>query len=141
MCIGVLSYSCAVASITSVFSSMDTAEKRFRNKLNQLEELREEYGFSHEIYIKLKKAIQRDIYSPNAFNKISFLNELPHSLKVQLSLFMHASIMKNISFFRDKSPQFLAYVGPYLKSNKVDKGEYIYCKGDPIDNSTNNCDL
>ena len=135
MCIGVCSYSFAVGSITSIFATMDTRETIFKNKLNQIEALRKEFGFSHEIYIKLKKAVSYEVNNQHAFDKASFLNELPHALKIEVSMFMHRHIVQNIEIFRNKSPQCLAYVGPYLKSRKVDKGEYIYSKGDPIDNS------
>ena len=46
---------------------------------------------------------------------------------------MHQELIKKVKFFKKKSPHFIAFVGPMLKPIKVEKGQYIYKEGAPID--------
>lgn len=38
-----------------------------------------------------------------------------------------------MKFFKKRQPHFIAFVGPMLKPIKVEKDQYIYKEGDPID--------
>ena len=64
---------------------------------------------------------------------MNFLNELPHDLKVELSVVMHQELVRTVKFFRHKPPHFIAFLAPLLKPVKVEKGQYVYKEGDPID--------
>jgi len=61
------------------------------------------------------------------------LNELPQTLKIELALIMHKKIIKKIFFFKKKTPHFIAFIGPLLKPLRVEKGNFIYKEGDPIE--------
>ncbi len=66
-------------------------------------------------------------------DKRGLLKALPGTLRVELSNIMYSEELKNIKFFKNKSPKFVASVAPLLKPLKVCKGEYIYLKGDSLD--------
>jgi hypothetical protein len=134
MLIGVMSYSFAISSVNSVLSALDERQAALRNKLSILEDLKREYKLSHEMYMRLKKALKYD-HSRNVADKFTFLNELPQSLKIELSKIMHEKIITRIPFFQGRSPHFMAFIGPMLRPTKVMKGEYIYVEGEPIDES------
>ena len=127
---GVCTYSFAVGSLSSVLNTLDTKDAKLKKKLGVLEELRSQYELSHEIYSQLKKALKYD-HSRDSTEKINFVNELPLTLKNELSVIMHKHLIRNIPFFSGKPPHFLAFAGPLLKSIKVSKGEYIYREEDP----------
>jgi len=38
-----------------------------------------------------------------------------------------------VKFFKHKAPHFIAFLAPLLKPIKVEKDQYIYKEGDPID--------
>lgn len=46
---------------------------------------------------------------------------------------MHQEIIKQVKFFKKRQPHFIAFVGPMLKKIKVEREQYIYKEGDPID--------
>jgi hypothetical protein len=134
MCIGVCSYSFAIGSLSSVLSSLDSKQAKFKQKLNTLEEFKRDYNLNFEIYHKLKKALKYD-HNRNEADKFAFVNELPQRLKLELAVLMHQNIIKKIPFFQERPPHFIAAITPFLKPTKMFKGQYIYKKNDPIDES------
>ena len=136
MCIGVCAYSFAIGSITSVLTTMDTREAKLKEKLNTLDELRTDYSVNYETYMKLKKALKYD-HARNVADKYDLLKVLPPSLYLEMSIIMHQEMINKIPFFHDKDPHFIAYICPMLRPIKISNAEYIFSKGDPIDDS--NC--
>ena len=65
--------------------------------------------------------------------QINFLRELPSKLQIQLSNVMYAHELAGVRFFENKEPKFIAAVAPKLKTIKVCRGDYIFCKGDSLD--------
>ena len=136
MLIGVISYSFAISSFTSVLSTLDSKAAKLKAKLDILNAIREEYDMSFELYWKLKQSLYYD-HSKDMTDKMTLLKELPGSLKISLSDLMYRKAVSNISFFDSVSDHFMATVGPLLKPIKVLKGEYIYMEDDPADASKN----
>lgn len=50
MIVGVVSYSFAISSLTSVISSMDSKMAKLKEKLNTLESIYKEYDMDFELY-------------------------------------------------------------------------------------------
>ena len=46
---------------------------------------------------------------------------------------MHQELVRNVKFFRHKPPHFIAFLAPLLTPIKVEKDQYVYKEGDPID--------
>lgn len=46
---------------------------------------------------------------------------------------MYSQELGRINYFKNKSPQFITAIAPYLKPIQVCKGEYVYLKGESID--------
>lgn len=89
---------------------------------------------SFELYLRLRQCIHHLHLNDNKDNQF-LLNELPNKLRLELSNVLYQQEVKNIEFFWNKSPHFIASVAPLLKSIKIQKGEYIYLKGDRLDGS------
>ena len=87
-----------------------------------------------EMYWKLRQALYFD-HSKDMTDKMQLLNELPPILRVGLSDIMYRKHVKGIPYFKEKSPHFMATLGPLLRPVIVQKGEFIYLEGDPIDAS------
>jgi hypothetical protein len=62
------------------------------------------------------------------------MSELPHNLRIELSLYIHEETYKNIFFLTDKTISFIAWVCPQLKTYIITEGEYVYFEGDEIVN-------
>jgi hypothetical protein len=61
---------------------------------------------------------------------LGFLENLPHKLKVDLSIYIYASRFEKINFFQGKSRSFISWVCPLLKPGYYAEMEYIYSEGE-----------
>ena len=113
-------------------SSLDAKAAKLKEKLQILNDISTEYRIPYDLFRRLRLALRYD-HSKNAQEQINFLNELPQNLKVELSVVMHQELIRTVKFFRRKEPHFIAFVAPLLKPIKVEKDQYIYKEGDPID--------
>ncbi len=134
MFIGVMSYSYAIGSLSSVLSSLDSKDAKLKQKLSTLEEFNRDYKISPDLYIRLKKAVKYD-NSRDETEKFQLLKQLPHSVKIELSYLMHKNTDQKNAFFQKQDPSFMAFCLPLLKPCKILQGEYIYMEGDPINES------
>ena len=132
MIIGVMSYSFAIGSLSNVLSSLDSQTAKLKEKFQLLDIIDQEYNLSTELYMNLRRALKFEVDDESSMN-LDFTKKLPHNLKIQLSKIIHAKIVETFPFFRDQRPEFVAYIGPLLKTNKFQKGDYIYVEGDPVD--------
>lgn len=132
MFIGVFFYSFTIGSLSSLLTNIDSKSAHLETKLNTLLQLKSQYNLDDELYIRLKRGVKYGLSKFN-FDKIEFLDNLPANLRVELSVIMHKSLVQSIDFFQNKPARFIAFIGPYLKSIKHGKDEYIYSEGDYAD--------
>lgn len=73
---------------------------------------------------------KRNVQSNHSDNQLisSFLDELPHKLKVDISLHIY-SRYETINFFQNKSRSFISWICPLLKPGYYAESEYIYSEG------------
>lgn len=45
---------------------------------------------------------------------VSFINELPHKLRIELAFRIHKKVLSGIEFFVDRPKDFIAFVGNLL---------------------------
>jgi hypothetical protein len=130
--IGVIGFSFATGSLSSVLSSLDAKAGKLAEKMEILNDIKEEYRISYDLYRKLRTAVTYG-HSKNTDDQQKFLNDLPSNLKVELAVFMHQDVVKSIRFFKSKSPHFIAFIMPFLRPVKSEQGTYIFKDGDPVD--------
>ena len=85
---GVIGFSFAIGGLSSVLSTLDAKAAKLKEKLSTLEDIRTEYKVPYDLYRRLRLALNYD-HSKNAEEHLTFLNDLPASLKVELSVVMH----------------------------------------------------
>ena len=61
-----------------------------------------------------------------------FVDELPHKLKIEVSLYIYEERYRNIIFFQGKSPSFISWLCPLLQPQIFGDKQYIYLEGDEI---------
>ena len=135
MFIGVGCYSFAIGSLSSVISNMDSKTAKLKQKLQTLNDLKQEFRLPRELYSKLKKALKYD-HNRNISDKSLFMTSLPNALRLELSLILNKDIITRIPFFSKQRPQFIAYMSPFLKHIQFNKGQYIYSVAEHIEGST-----
>jgi hypothetical protein len=134
MSFGVLMYSFAIGSLSSIVSTLDAKTAEMNQKLQILSSIKKEFNLDQDIYDKVRKVIKYDL-SRNQKDKMNFLQELPNKLRIELSQIMHDKVIQNLYFFRDQPSDFIAYVAPLLKPVKFSQNDYLYKSGDMIDES------
>jgi CRP-like cAMP-binding protein len=132
MSFGVIMYSFAIGSLSSIVSTLDDKTAEMNQKLQILSSIKKEFNLDQEIYNKVRKLIKYDL-SRNQKDKMDFLQELPNKLRIELSQIMHDNIIHKIYFFKDQPKDFIAYLTPLLKSIKFSQNDYLYKCNDVID--------
>ena len=74
--IGVVGFSFAIGSLSSVLSSLDAKAAKLKEKLQILNDIKNEYKLEYQLYRRLKLALNYD-HSKNADEQTAFLNEVP----------------------------------------------------------------
>ena len=132
MSFGVLMYSFAIGSLSSIVAAMDQKTEEMNEKLKILASIKKEYHLDKELYDKVRKVIKFDL-SRNQKDKMEFLQELPNKLRIELSQIMHDKVVQNLYFFKDQPSDFFAYVAPLLKPVKFGQNDFLYKCDDMID--------
>ena len=132
MVVGVICYSFAVGSLSSILSSLDSREATLKEKLDILNSIKSDFKVPMELYMRLRKALKYD-HTKNLMDRFQFLKELPGNLQLELSYLMHHDIIKDFPFFRNKSKQLIAKIGPMLRPMKIFKDDIVFREGDPVD--------
>ena len=111
MIIGVIGFSFATGSLSSLLSNYDASEAKLKEKLSTLNDLRGKYNLDPDLYDELRRTLKYD-HNKNLKDTISFMDELPYKLKVKLAMQIHQDIYIHIKLFHNKPESFIAWIGP-----------------------------
>ena len=131
MIIGVLAFSFTTSSLSTLISNMDSRNAKLKQRIAQLNALNSQYNLSLKLYHKIEKVLKFDHSKSETF-EISFLNDIPQRLKVELSFWMYRKYIEKLPFFQEKNGHFIAFVCPTLTPQFVPEKEIIYKEGDPV---------
>ena len=98
MLIGVIAYSTAISSIVSIMNASNKKQRRLREKLDILSNLKSEYNLTFEMYWRLRQSLHYE-HRMDMTDYRSLLNELPLKLSIELSHIMYSQQLNEISFF------------------------------------------
>ena len=128
---GVVIYSFAIGSMSTIVQDLNEKNKDVQKKLNMLEHIKKQFKIDNKVYYKVKRIIKFELNKEQ--NEIKeFLDELPHNLKVELSKVLHDNKIKNLYIFLNKPSDFIAYVAPLLKPIIFLQDDYIYKVNDIV---------
>lgn len=74
--IGVIGFSFAIGSLSTVLSSLDAKAGKLQEKMDILNNIKEEYKIPYDLYRRLRLALNYD-HSKKNDEQSNFLNELP----------------------------------------------------------------
>jgi voltage-gated potassium channel len=128
--IGVGTYGYLIGKMASFFTKKDPAKSRYLANLEELSTL-----------VKLRpipKDLQRRIrnyhtYMYNqrlGYDEMSFLEKLPESLKVELSMCLKKDLINNITLFKGLEESFLRDMALHLSPVVLTPGDYVFREGD-----------
>lgn len=61
-----------------------------------------------------------------------FVDELPHQLKNEISLYLHEENFNTMKFLKTQSMSYIAWICPLFKQYNIMDNEYLYFEGDEI---------
>ena len=126
-----MSFSFFSGSLASIIQFYDCQNAKYREQLSLLNKLFKEYKLPVQLYANLKQSL--NYQANNDFEKIhEFTEELPHKLRVELSVYLYKDLYSKIFFLQDKSSSFLAWICPLFKPVMFGINQYIYFEGDDI---------
>ena len=128
---GVIAFSYATGALSSIISNIDDSTAILKEKIEVLDGIRERYNIGPALYEELRQSIQYEA-SRDVSNVIEFVEKLPYRLKIELSVKIHRETVMTIPFFNEKPREFIAFVGPLLRSLRFHEGTYIYLEDYPI---------
>ena len=131
MIVGVISFSFANGALASIIQNYDQTNASYQEKLNILNQAYKEYQLPLDLYIKIKKTmgyeIKKDIHDLNRF-----VDELPHKLKIEVSLYIYEQRYSRIKFFKERTASFISWMCPLLKPQYFGTNQYIFYEGDEV---------
>lgn len=129
MLIGVISFSFATGTLASLITSYDSKEGKLKEKLAVLEEIHEEYGLETDFYNEISRSIQFNHRKKEKEFSL-FMDDLPHKLRLGLSMILYEKMYKTINFMQGKDPSFIAWVSAILRPLNIEDQKLIYEEGD-----------
>lgn len=128
-------YSFTIGSLTSVLTNLNTRSKSIVLKLNAADQMASEGRLSQALRQQLRRAIR--INSERAEldtnDKRLMFDALPKQLRFEVASAMYDGAVARVSFFQNRSPEFIAGVIPYLRYLYLDASDLIYQVGDDSD--------
>jgi voltage-gated potassium channel len=125
MIAGVIAFSFATGSLSSIISNQDSAEAKLKEKIATLNEIQSEYSITIELYNRLVKTIKYD-HSKKSKDVLEFMDELPHKLKLELAMEIHKFMYSTVKFFDNKDQSFIAWVGTVIRPINIQEQEYVF---------------
>jgi hypothetical protein len=125
MVIGVLLFSFATGSLTSMISSRDQHDAHLNEKIAILNQIQLEYSIEPDLYSKISRTLQYG-FKKIKRDAIKFMEELPLSLKMELSMVINRQMYTSVEFFQEKDRTFLTWIAVVLRPMKCEFKEYIY---------------
>jgi len=134
MSFGVIMYSFAIGSLTTIVTNLDAKTAEVNQKLQILSSLRTEFKIENEIYEKVRKVIKFDLWKMQTDNN-DFLQLLPNKLRNELSQIIHDNVIKKFIFFQNKNNDFVAIVSQLLRPIRLNQNEILYNQLEIIEES------
>lgn len=91
-----------------------------------------DYCLPLELYIRLKKSLNQYTNHNNQQDITKFVEDLPHKLKIEISIYIYEEKYKKIKMFKTMKANFITWVCPLLKPLFLEEKEYVYLEGDSV---------
>lgn len=131
MLIGVVAFSFLNGALANIISNYDTTNAIYQEKVVVLNRIHRDYNLPEDLYIRLMKSLNYET-SKDLKDTNKFVDELPHKLKIEVSLYIYEERYKKIKYFQGKTPSFISWLCPLLTPRMYGDNQYIFLEGDDI---------
>lgn len=132
MVFGVGFYSFTIGNLSSFITTIDAKGAQLRAKIQTIEEFARKHELPKDLEIRMK-SLTTNQNEVTKHDQKKLLQELPSSLRAEVVNHIHADIIKNITFFKDKGAEFLYSALPLVKRFNLPPKEVLYKEGDPAE--------
>ena len=132
MSIGCFFYSFLITLLSFLYSKKETKLSLFLKKYQILCDIQKEYKFNEDLF----KKVYHSILNTNNLNddKITFINSLPKSVKLNLEKYLYNNISHNLYFFKNiNNKSYIYEVCKVLKKQIYNEKIYLLTAGNIIE--------
>ena len=133
MLVGVISFSFATGSLSSIMSNYDAANAKLSGRISVLNRIYQEYYLPLGLYQRLRQSFKYE-FNNDRDDVNDFVSDLSHKLKLEVSLFIHENTYRKVDSFKGRSAAFIAWICPKLKPRRYPDNQFMYFEGDDINN-------
>jgi proline dehydrogenase len=98
--IGVLAYSFASGSLTSIIANYDQINQKNQEKINVLDRLFKEHNIPSDIYYQIKTSIANQESTKDMTDIKDFLEDLPYRLRIKTTMYLYKDAYENVEFLK-----------------------------------------
>ena len=119
-----------IGSVAGILSKKDPAEEKYKNSLEKLANAVK--------YANLPLSLQQRIYSyftyvyarRVGYDEKSFTEELPPSLRAEVSMHFREEVIERVSLFKEAPPEFILDIAEHLTEQIIPPGDCIFHAGE-----------
>lgn len=128
--LGVGTFGFMVGNIVHLFTKLDPARAQYKEHMEQLSALVSYRNLPRHLHRRIA-----DFYTFNwqkrlGYDESSFLKELPHSLRVDVALFLKKEVLEQVPFFKQAPDQLIREAALHLKPLFLTPGDYLFKAGE-----------
>ena len=128
--IGVGTYGYLIGKMASFFTKKDPAKTRYLANMEELSTLVKLRTIPRDLQRRIRNYHTYMYNQRLGYDEISFLDKLPESLKVELSLCLKEDLINKITLFRSQEENFLKDVAMHLIPLVLTPGDYVFREGE-----------
>jgi hypothetical protein len=114
MLFGVMAFSFMTGALSSILQNVDSSAAMLEERMSVARVIQGKHCVPLEMFEEMIKAIKYDLNRDNQEIN-NFVQELPHQLKLQISMIIFDEVYNKIKCFKGRKPAFIAWVCPLLK--------------------------
>lgn len=130
MVFGVGMYGYIIGNVASLIANLDTARAAYQEKMEEIND----FFRTKRVPAGLQSRV-RDYYSylwetQKSVSSVSITEELPHTLSMEILLFLNRTILEKVSLFRNANEIFIREIVQLLRPIVFLPGDYIIRQGE-----------
>jgi len=130
MVFGVGMYGYIIGNVASLIANLDTARAAYQEKMEEINDF-----FRTKRVPQALQARVRDYYSylwetQKSVSSVSLTEELPHTISMEILLFLNRTILEKVSLFRNANEIFIREIVQLLRPIVFLPGDYIIRQGE-----------
>jgi voltage-gated potassium channel len=128
--VGVGMYGFIIGNISTVIANIDIAKTQYREKMERINTFLKYRNIPHDLTKRINDYYDYLWESRRGYDESSVVDELPFSLKIQVSQELHREIITKVPLFKGANPSFIRDTILSLRPVVYTPGDYIVRKGE-----------